>query len=130
MDKSIYFLQNEDIILGALVTQGKMYSRAKRINSFSFIVCVVVPILYSISKYFLSGDCLLILNIILTIGGILVSNVLSGWASKTQSIAAKIQQTIDVLLFNDDQLDNKWGVCYTETELLSLLYDAKVTEAE
>ena len=34
-------VENQDIILGALVTQGKMYSSAKKINSISFVVCVL-----------------------------------------------------------------------------------------
>lgn len=130
MDKSIYFLQNQDIILGALVTQGKLYSKAKRMNCFSFLFCVVVPIIYSISKGFLSGDYLLIFGAVLTVGGIFIPDMLSRCVSKTQSIAAKIQQTIDILLFKNDIYENDWGECYTETELLSLVHEAKIIEEE
>lgn len=130
MDKSIYCLQNKDIILGALVSQGKLYSKAKQINCFSFLFCVVIPIIYSISKSFLSGNCLLIFGAVLTVGGIFIPDMLSRCVSKTQSTAAKIQQTIDVLLFRNDMYENEWGEYYTETELLSLVYETKVTKEE
>ena len=53
MDKNIYELQNKDIIINALVVQSKLYSKAKRINYLSLILCVLLPISYSLTKNFL-----------------------------------------------------------------------------
>ena len=133
MDKNIYELQNKEMILKALVVQSKLYSKAKRINFLSLILCVLLPIGYSLTKNLISGEVLLAIGALFTILLAVISPALSAYASKQKTIAAKIQQTIDFFLFEDETFKSRnddWGEVYTKDELLEIITKAKITEKD
>lgn len=133
MDKNIYELQNKDTILKALVVQSKLYSKAKRIHFLSLILCVLLPIGYSITKNLISGEVLLTIGALFTIALIFISPALSAYASKQKRIAAKIQQTIDFFLFEDETFkshNDDWGKVYSKDELLEIIAKAKISEKD
>ena len=133
MDKNIYELQNKDIIINALVVQSKLYSKAKRINYLSLILCVLLPISYSLTKNFLSGEILLTIGALFTIALVFISPALSTCAFKQKRTAAKIQQTIDYFLFEDDTFktrDDEWGELYTKDELLEFIAKTKFSKKD
>lgn len=133
MDKNIYELQNKEMILNALVVQNKLYSKAKRINFLSLILCVLLPIGYSLIKNLISGEVLLAVGALFTILLAVISPALSAYASKQKTIAAKIQQTIDFFLFEDETFKSRnddWGEVYTKDELLEIITKAKITKKD
>lgn len=133
MDKNIYELQNKEMILNALVVQSKFYSKAKRINFLSLILCVLLPIGYSLTKNLLSGEILLTIGALFTIALVFITPTLAACASKQKTIAAKIQQTIDFFLFEDETFKSRnddWGEVYTKDELHEIIAKSKISEKD
>lgn len=129
MDKNIYELQNQVQVLQALVVQSKLYSKAKKINCFNFSLCVLLPVVFTFAKPFLESKALIFSGIIIVIASFFVSNRMSKSVLKTQTSAAKVQQTIDFYLFEDNTFRNRnddWGELYSEDELIELISKTKI----
>ena len=133
MDKNIYEVQNQEIILKALVAQDKLYSKAKRINYLSLFLCVILPITYSVIKEFLSGEVFITIGSLFTIVLILVAPALSSFAFAAKKKAATVQQTVDFFLFEDESFrkrDDNWGNLYTMDELCTVIAKTKTTQKD
>lgn len=133
MDKNIYELQNQDSVLKSLVVQSKIYSNAKRLNYLNFTICVLLPIFYTFAQPFFKSEVLISLGIISVIALFYISNQISKSALKAQKSAAKVQQTIDHFLFEDDSFKTKnddWGELYSDDELIELISKTKMTEKD
>lgn len=133
LDKNIYIIQNQDLILKSLVSQRKLYNYAKCLNYVYFSVCVVLPLVYSILKTYFSGEAFLAAGSLITVILMLLSQIISEQCKIAKQKAAKIQQTIDFILFKNDtfkSVDDDWGKLYTKDELCVLNAKLKSNKKE
>ena len=99
----------------------------------SFVLCILLPIGYSLAKSFLSSEILITMGALFTLSLVFVASVLAKYISKKRRSAAKVQQTVDFLLFEDDAFKtcgNDWGELYTADELLELIAKNKISEKD
>lgn len=131
-NNNIFQLQNSEYMLNALVTQSKLYSKAKKFSLVFFILYIVLPISYSLLTL-IKCEWIEIIGAVITVVVTIISHRIASKSDKYRSDAARVQQTIDYNLFKQPeyQFENeRWESLFSQSEVSELISNEVITQED
>lgn len=99
MSNGINQRQNEIFSLQCLAAQRQIYSEAKKVELWQFVLCVLLPLSLAISRFFINNSELSIVYLIVAIAIIVLDLSFIEKSNKNREIAAKIQELFDTTVY-------------------------------